>query len=107
VAAGNVTPWETTWGILTPGGNVATGLLRGVSGEHIAAYPLFAFQGATMYPPQTMVFSYFSDDFTNYVETPMFVYSANVTYFPLGNTGMYGVSARGGNKSCIMIRWDY
>jgi hypothetical protein len=103
---GNVTAFETNFGVLTPGSGMNSGLLRGQSGEHLAAYPLVFFKGAVVYPPQTILMSYFNGEFTTGVSCEMPVYGANVNYMPLGNTCCYGVSERGGNKTAWMMRWD-
>lgn len=103
---GNVTAYETTYGFLTPASTPGTGQYGGVSGEHLATYPLFFFNGATLYPPQSMFLCYLNDEFTRNAVVDLPVYGTNVAYMPLGNTSAYNVSPRAGNKGALMMRWD-
>lgn len=105
-AAGNVTAFESNYGVITPGSYYNSGLLRGMTGEHLASYPLVFFEGATVHNPQTMAMCYFNAEWTTGAPAVVPVYGANTYYMPLGNTSMYSVSARGGSRTCWMMRWD-
>lgn len=106
-ATGNVSAYETTFGVLTPGSSQNSGLWKGVSGELISWYPLFVNQGAKWFPPQTLVVAYFNGEIqTGTVCQFIPVYSVNTPYMAMGNTCMYNVAYRGGNRTTFAIRWE-
>ena len=104
-STGNVTAWETSWGILMPGAVANSSFRMGQPTRYIAAYPCF-FSAGTLMNPCTMVMGYFVNDYTTGTLLPYPVYGANVTYVPLGNLSTYGASVRGGTRTCLMMRYD-
>lgn len=103
---GNVTAWESTFGVLTPSTIPNSGLRRGNAGAHLAYYPFFFNQGAKWFPPQTMFVAYFTGEFVTGVSAPIPVYGANVFYMPMGNVSSYSIAFRGGYKTAMMMRFD-
>lgn len=110
-ATGNVTAWEVSASILTPGLVAGSGSPYGIGGgDHLAVYPILFNKGAQWFPPQTMFMFVFSSDFPSGSPETLSLYGANVEYIVnnRGNTSWYlstGV-ARGGIKLTAMMRWD-
>jgi hypothetical protein len=102
---GNTTVWETSWGFLTPDVTFNTGLTMGVVGQQIAAYPCF-FNYGPFFPPGSLFLCYFNGEFSTSGVLTMPFGNTTITYAPLGNTTLYAACARGGNKTCVMMRWD-
>lgn len=100
---GNTTPWETSWGFLTPGAVANSGLQMGVSGTYLATYPCF-FSIGTMVP-SCMFLAQFGE-FTpgQYAVVPAF--GTNTTYMPIGNNAVYASSPRGGNRQGLLMRYE-
>lgn len=104
-ATGNVTAFESSFGLLMPASTSPTGFRRGVPAECAAYYPLMFNQGAVWFPPQTIAMGYFTPEWSTGIPSTIPVYGANTNYMPIGNTCMYSVSGRGGQRSTFMIRW--
>ena len=89
------------WGIMHP----QTG--GGTRGANTSVYPVFHDKGGGPFlNPGLNHLAYWHSEFTAGTPNTFSYYGSNHTYMPLGNSGIYTITARSNNSLALMMRWE-